>query len=182
VSARTKRARKPHFADPRRARIGRMLTLGGYFGLLALILNWFAWIAPPERIPRAFPMIALAVPLLFPLRGLLHGRRYTHLWAGFLSMAYLAIGIDAWLNAARGGGWLGATMAVLATSLFVGTVVYARYTSSGTSAAARAEADAEARLNAANAAATDGTVDTSGDPAGTIGSTGPGGTTGTGVR
>ena len=148
--ATAKRRRKPRFADPRRARVGRALTLTGYLGLLALILNWFAWIAPPERVPRAFPMIALAVPLLFPLRGILHGRRYTHLWTGFLSMAYVAIGIDAWANAAPGTAWLGATMTVLATLLFVGTVVYARYTPSGPpSPEARAEADAEARLAAA---------------------------------
>ena len=161
MSGPTKRKRKPHFANPRRARVGRIMTLAGYFALLALILNWFTWIAPPERVPRAFPLIALAVPLLFPLRGILHGRRYTHLWTGFLSMVYVAVGIDAAFNAAPGTTWLGTVMALSATLLFVGTVVYARYTSSGgQSAAARAEAEAEARLAAAEGvhddAATDG--------------------------
>lgn len=140
-----KRARKPRYADPSKARIGRALTLIGHLGLLALILNWFIWISPPSTVPRAFPIIALAVPLLFPLRGLLHGRRYTHQWTSFLSMAYFALGIDAWANAAAGAAWLGATTVLLSLLLFVGTVVYARYTPSGEhSAAALAEQRAEA--------------------------------------
>ena len=143
--------RRARLADPRRARIGRVTTLVGYFGLLGLILNWFTWIAPPVTMPRAFPLIALAVPLLFPLRGLLHGRRYTHQWTSFLALVYFAIGIDAWFNAASGGTWLGAAAVLFATLLFVGAVVYARYTpSGGPSRAALAEAEAE--TNAATAA------------------------------
>ena len=148
-----KKTRKPRFEDPGRARVGRVTTLVGHLGLLALIVNWFTWIAPPAVLPRAFPIIALAVPLLFPLRGILHGRRYTHQWTSFLSMVYFAIGIDAWLNAAAGTAWLGATMVLLSLALFVGTVAYARYTASGgPSAEALAEADAEARLAAAASA------------------------------
>ena len=144
-----KRARKPRYADPARARVGRVMTLSGHLGLLALILNWFIWISPPSTVPRAFPIIALAVPLLFPLRGLLHGRRYTHQWTSFLSMVYFALGIDAWANAAAGAAWLGALTVLLSLLLFVGTVVYARYTPSGApSAAALAEARAEAALAA----------------------------------
>lgn len=144
--------RKQHLANPGRARIGRVMTLFGYFGLLALILNWFIWIAPPETMPRAFPIIALAVPLLFPLRGLLHGRRYTHLWAGFLSLLYFTLGIDAWYNAAAGTAWLGAMTVLFSVLLFVGTIVFARYTATGgPSAAAAAEAEFEARAAAAAA-------------------------------
>ena len=145
-----KRARKPRYADPSRARIGRALTLTGHLGLLTLILNWFIWISPPSTVPRAFPIIALAVPLLFPLRGILHGRRYTHQWTSFLSMVYFAVGIDAWANAAAGAAWLGATTVLLSLLLFVGTVVYARYTpSGGPSEAALAEQRVEAALSGA---------------------------------
>ena len=141
-----KKARKPRYANPARARLGRVLTLVGHLGLLALILAWFTWIAPPATMPRAFPIIALAVPLLFPLRGLLHGRRYTHQWASFLSMPYFAVGIDAWFNAAAGQAWLGALTVLLSLALFVGTVLYARYTPSG---GPSPEALAEARVEAA---------------------------------
>jgi len=125
--------KKPRLADPKRARAGRVSTLVGYFGLLLVILNWFTWIAPPLTMPRAFPIIALAVPLLFPLRGLLHGRRYTHQWVNFLSMLYFMLGVDAWLNAAAGTAWLGALTVLFSLLLFGGTATYARYTASLTS-------------------------------------------------
>ncbi|MFP4160578.1 MAG: DUF2069 domain-containing protein, partial [Ectothiorhodospira sp.] len=51
----------------------RLLTLGGLFGLLLLILMETLWISPPERLPRALVLAVLALPLLLPLRGLLHG-------------------------------------------------------------------------------------------------------------
>lgn len=126
-------SRPPRLASPSRARLGRALTLGGYFGLLGLVLAWFVWIAPPERLPRVLPLAALALPLLFPLRGLLHGRRYTHQWTSFLALPYFAIGVDAWFNPAPGRAWLGAAMTLCALALFAGTVIYARYTPSAPS-------------------------------------------------
>ena len=128
-----RRRRRPRYADPNRARVGRVLTLVGHLGLIALILAWFGWIAPPATLPRALPIAALAVPLLFPLRGILHGRRYTHQWTSFLAMPYFAIGIDAWFNAAANSAWLGGTLVLLSLALFAGTVTYARYTASESS-------------------------------------------------
>jgi len=93
-----KKDRKPRMESPRHARIGRIMTLVGYFGLLALIVNWFTWLAPPVNVPRSLVLAALAIPLLFPLRGIIHARRYTHQWVGFLSMLYFAIGVDVWYN------------------------------------------------------------------------------------
>ena len=148
-----RKRRKPRYADPRRARVGRVLTLVGFFGLVALFLNWFVWIAPPATMPRAFPIIALVVPLLFPMRGLLHGRRYTHQWTSFLTMVYFALGVDAWFNAAPAREWLGAAQVLFSLALFVGTVLYARYTPSGEpSPAALAEQRAEAAVRASAAA------------------------------
>ena len=71
----------------------RVLTLTGYFGLLGLLLAWHTWLSPPERLPIALVLIALVVPLLFPLRGLLHGRAYTHSWVTFLAIFYLTLGL-----------------------------------------------------------------------------------------
>lgn len=71
----------------------RALTLTGYFGLLGLLLCWNAWLSPPEHLPVALVLIALVVPLLFPLRGLLHGKPYTHSWVTFLAIFYLMLGL-----------------------------------------------------------------------------------------
>lgn len=123
-----KKKRKPRFESPKHARIGRVLTLVGYFGLLALILNWFTWLAPPERVPRSLVLAALAIPLLFPLRGIIHSRRYTHQWIGFLSMLYFLIGVDVWYNHEALQQHLGMVMVFLSMSLMLGSSMYARYT------------------------------------------------------
>lgn len=105
----------------------RLAALAGYFGLLALLLNWFTWIAPPSRFPVSFALILLTVPLLFPLRGLLHGRPYTHAWTSFLSLFYFAFGVDA-IAAASDPAWLGWTAVVTSILWFAGCVGYVRAT------------------------------------------------------
>jgi len=126
-----KKKRKPRVASAKHAAIGRWLTLIGFFGLLALIVNWFTWLAPPVQVPRSLLLIVLAGPLLFPLRGILHARRYTHQWVNFLAMFYFAIGVDVWFNHAGIEKILGATMVLLSLILIVGSVMYARFTPSG---------------------------------------------------
>lgn len=122
--------RKIRKADPHRARIARALTLIGYFGLIVLLVNWFIWISPPETLPRGLILILLVGPLLLPLRGLLHARRYTHQWVYFLAMFYFLMGVDVGFNHRSGEAWLGWTTVVFSLMLFVGSVMYARYTPS----------------------------------------------------
>jgi uncharacterized membrane protein len=68
------------------------LTLLGYFGLFALLMAWIGWLSPPETVPRSIALLIAVGPLLFPLRGLLHGRTYTHAWSSFLALFYFAYG------------------------------------------------------------------------------------------
>lgn len=126
--SKTRKNRKPRLASPRHAAIGRILTLLGYFGLLALIVNWFTWLSPPTRVPRSLVLAALAIPLLFPLRGIIHAKRYTHQWVGFLSMLYFVIGVDVWYNHVGIEKVLGASMVLLSLILTVGSAMYARFT------------------------------------------------------
>jgi uncharacterized membrane protein len=123
-----KKNRKPRFESPRHAAIGRKLTLIGYFGLLLLIVNWFTWLAPTTRVPRSLVLAALSIPLLFPLRGIIHARRYTHQWIGFLSMLYFIIGVDVWYNHQALEQVLGMLMVILSLLLMVGSSMYSRYT------------------------------------------------------
>ena len=69
------------------------LTLCGYFGTLTLLTAWYSWLAPPVHFPRALLLIIMLVPLLFPLRGLLHGRKYTFAWSCFLALLYFIHGV-----------------------------------------------------------------------------------------
>ena len=76
-------------ADP--TRLLNRLTVVGLLVLIALCLAWEAWLAPLR--PGGSWLILKALPLLLPLRGLLHGRRYTHQWTTLLTIAYLTEGL-----------------------------------------------------------------------------------------
>ncbi|MGR9107361.1 MAG: DUF2069 domain-containing protein [Gammaproteobacteria bacterium] len=65
------------------------ITLSGYFLLLTLLLAWPTLLSPPERLPVALVLMIAVIPLLFPLRGLLYGRRSSYIWAAYLSLFYL---------------------------------------------------------------------------------------------
>jgi len=111
-----------------RVGIARWTALLGYFGLLALLLNWFTWLAPPTQVPRSLLLIVLVVPLLFPLRGMLYARRYTHQWVSFLSLFYFAVGVDVWFNNPPEQAVLGALTVLFSLLLFVGSILYAKHT------------------------------------------------------
>jgi len=69
------------------------LALFGYLGTLALLTAWYSWLAPPQHLPVALVLLVLVTPLLFPLRGMLHGRRYTFSWSCFLALLYFTHGV-----------------------------------------------------------------------------------------
>lgn len=109
----------------RSAAVFRVLALAGYFALLTLLLNWHTWLAPPARVPISVVLLLVAVPLLLPLRGLLHGRIYTHAWTSFLSLAYFALAVDA-IAAGVEPAWLGWAALVASLALFAGAIGYTR--------------------------------------------------------
>lgn len=60
-------------------------------GLIVLSLLWERWLAPIR--PGGSWLMLKAVPLLLPLRGLMHGKRYTYQWSSLLILAYLTEGL-----------------------------------------------------------------------------------------
>ncbi len=70
-----------------------VLTLTGYLGTFALLTAWYAWLAPSLHFPVALVLVLLVMPLLFPLRGMLHARRYTITWSCFLALFYFSHGV-----------------------------------------------------------------------------------------
>ena len=106
-------------------RVWRVLSLFAYFALLVLLLNWYTWLAPPARVPIGIALLLTAAPLLLPLRGLLHGRVYTHAWTSFLALPYFALGVDA-IAAGVTPAWIGWFAVLASVSLFTATVGYTR--------------------------------------------------------
>mgnify|MGYP001824446040 FL=1 len=103
------------------------LTLFGYFATLALLTAWYGWLAPATHFPTALVLLVLVVPLLFPLRGLLHGRRYTFAWSCFLALLYFTHGVmEAYSNELTRP--LGLLEVTFSTLWFIGAMAYIKAT------------------------------------------------------
>lgn len=132
-----------------RLRVTRVLVLAAYFALLVLQVIWHAWWHPSLYFPTALVLLVLAAPLLLPLRGLLHGRIRSHLWASFLMLLYFMHGVvEAYANPPQR---VPALLEVgLSLTLFGAAILYVRW-------ARAAEAGAAIRTDPAAAAGPGGT-------------------------
>lgn len=103
----------------------RWWALVGFLGTLAFLLLWIIWLAPPKS-PKSIVLAIALLPMLFPLRGILNGKNYTHSWASFLSLPYFAFGVDALVHRAE-KNWLGLVLVLLSLIWFFGCIYYARF-------------------------------------------------------
>lgn len=71
----------------------KQLSLISFLGLMSTLIYWITLGEHGNNYPVAAWLIIALIPLLFPLRGLLHGRPYTHAWTGFLMLFYFSHGI-----------------------------------------------------------------------------------------
>lgn len=60
---------------------------------MASLIVWITLAPHSENFPTAACLILALVPLLFPLRGLLHGKPYTFAWTLFLILFYFSHGV-----------------------------------------------------------------------------------------
>ena len=107
----------------------KRLNLGAIVSLIALIflcLAWEFWLAPVRAGGSALGLKAL--PLLLPLFGILHGRRYTHQWAAFLALAYITEGVVRAFSDVGASRALAMTELLLALIFFMCCVFYAKET------------------------------------------------------
>ncbi len=104
--------------------ISRISTLVAYFGLFFFTIYCIVSnrIYPDQ--PRIFLIIGLLMPLVFPARGLLRARRFTHAWTSFLSLFYLVAATDIWVS---GHPAIGSIYFLLTVILFISCILYARY-------------------------------------------------------
>lgn len=104
--------------------IFRGMSLFGYFGLILVIFCWHLWVEP---LPPEFISITLLVqlgPLMFPLKGILNGKAYTHAWASYLSLLYFVVGV--WYAAAGDSRLFGILICLFSLIFFIGAILFAR--------------------------------------------------------
>lgn len=95
-------------------------------GLLFHCLAWELWLAPLR--PGGSMLALKALPLLFPLFGILRGRRYTHQWTSLLSLAYIAEGLVRAASDQGASQLMAVAETILATGLFAGCLGHAYVT------------------------------------------------------
>jgi len=107
----------------------RSLRTAASFALVALIilcLSWELWLAPLR--PGGSLVALKALPLAFPLPGILNGKPYTYKWSSMLILAYLAEGVTrAWSERGLSQA-LALTEVILSLIFFAAAVSYARAT------------------------------------------------------
>jgi uncharacterized membrane protein len=106
-------------------KLGRILTLTGYFGLLAGLFAWQLVIDPPAKHLISLIILLQLGPLMFPLFGLLEGRVYTHAWAMYLAIFYFVIGV--WYTGHDAQLQIGLYVILTSILFFSGCVLYARF-------------------------------------------------------
>lgn len=106
-----------------RLALAAALCLGA---LILLGLVWELWGAPLR--PGGSWLVLKVFPLFLPLRGILHERRYTFQWASLLSLAYVIEGAVRASSDAGPSRFYAIGEIILAGSLFVACVGFARLT------------------------------------------------------
>lgn len=69
------------------------LAMASLSALIALLMAWVIWLAPPPASLKAPLLLILVGPLALALRGVLHARRYTLAWSTLLILFYFAHGV-----------------------------------------------------------------------------------------
>ena len=100
------------------------VTSTSLIGLLFLCLAWELWLAPLR--PGGSMLVLKALPLLFPLLGILRGKRYTHQWTSMLALAYVTEGLVRAGSDQGPSQLLALAETALAVLLFLGCLGYAR--------------------------------------------------------
>jgi uncharacterized membrane protein len=99
----------------------RALAAIGIIGLIILIIIWNGWMTPIQKIPRSIEITIMVAPLLYFLRGILHGNRDTFIAVMLLSFVYILMGI--WYLYSDQERIYGMLMLVASMSLFFGTLL-----------------------------------------------------------
>jgi len=105
----------------------RQYYLSACISLIALIflcLSWELRLAPIQ--PGGSWLALKCVPLLAPLFGILHGRRYTYQWASMLILLYFTEGILRVSTDTGTSQWLAAGETLLAFVFFCCAIGYIR--------------------------------------------------------
>ena len=102
----------------------RNLAVASVLALIALCLAWELWLAP--LLPGHWWFALKALPLLFPLPGLLKFRLYTYRWTSLLLWLYVLEGLTRATSDPALSRWLALAEVILSLLLFAACVAQIR--------------------------------------------------------
>lgn len=106
-------------------RVLRMIAGSSLIALIMVCLAWEGWLAPLR--PDGSWLILKAAPLLLPLPGIIHGRRYTYQWSCMFILLYFMEGIvRTWADGGASAG-LATIEVLLSLIFFISTILYAKF-------------------------------------------------------
>ena len=106
-------------------KLGRWLTLLGYFSLLAGLFVWHLILDPAAKHLMSIIIFLQIGPLMLPIFGLLNGKLYTHAWSMYLAIFYFIIGV--WYAGNSDEFLIGLFVIITSLIFFTGTVFYVRF-------------------------------------------------------
>jgi uncharacterized membrane protein len=103
-------------------RLTRLLAVASVLALIALCLAWELWLAPLR--PGGSWIALKALPLAFPLAGLLKLRLYTYRWTSLLVWLYMLEGLTRAASDPAPSRWLALAEVILSLLLFAACVAH----------------------------------------------------------
>ena len=102
------------------------ISIVSLIALIFLSVAWEGWLAPLK--PGGSMLILKVLPLLAPLFGILHGKRYTYQWSSLMILVYFTEGaVRAWSDHGL-SQQLAILEVVLTVTFFLAAIYYARLT------------------------------------------------------
>ena len=102
----------------------RWLAVGSLLGLIVLSLAWELWLAPLR--PGGSWLALKALPLAFPLAGLLKRRMYTYRWVSLVIWLYFTEGVVRGWSDKPPSQWLAWAEVALCLVLFTACTLHVR--------------------------------------------------------
>lgn len=102
------------------------ISIASLIALIFLSVAWEGWLAPLK--PGGSMLIFKVIPLLVPLFGILHGKRYTYQWSSLMILVYFTEGaVRAWSDHGL-SQQLAMIEVALTVIFFLAAIYYARAT------------------------------------------------------
>lgn len=91
-----------------KTRLARFISLGSYLGLITLCMLWAITLGELPRNQISITLLLLVLPLIIPLRGILHARHKSLVWGMLVALVPILHGgvtlwAENWPKAAWGG-------------------------------------------------------------------------------